>query len=130
MWVKSLVYALEEQACFRVDLEEEKNDSLLTEAFDNPKLLSQEVNYIADNYHLAVELDALQGKLDGQKAILIRRVLHKAMIAWILVVLLLISPGLGTVIGIYSHRLDIGVAVSAGMFALVSFLLALAKWFL
>ena len=112
-----------------MNLQEVKDDSLLTEAFHNPKLLFREIDYVADNHHLAVKRSGTDLNMEGQKVIFIRRILHKAMIAWVLIVLLLVSPGLGIVIGILSHRLDVGVAVSAGIFALASFLLALAKWF-
>ena len=112
-----------------MNLEEAKDDSLLTEAFHNPKLLFRETNYVADNYHLAIERSGADPKMEGQRVIFVRRVLHKTMIAWVLIILLLVSPGLGIAIGMLSHRLDVGVAVSAGIFALASFLLALAKWF-
>ena len=84
---------------------------------------------IADKYHISINASSDHGLMEGQNVILIRRVLDKWMIAWVLIGLLLISPGLGIATGICSHRLDVGVAVSAGLFALASFLLALAKWF-
>ena len=112
-----------------MNLEEVKDDSLLTEAFHNPKILLRETNYVADNYRLVLERSGVEPRMEGQKVIFVRRVLDKSMIAWVLMVLLLVSPGLGIAIGILFHRLDVGVAVSAGIFALASFLLALAKWF-
>lgn len=127
--IKTLAYDLEQLAYRRVSLEEEKDASLLTEAFHNPKLLVRATHYIADKNQLAIEANSVNERLKGQKVVIIRRVLHKRLIAWVLIVLLLISPGLGTAVGMCSHRLDVGVAVSAGIYALASFLLALAKWF-
>lgn len=127
--MKTLTYDLEQRAYCQVNLEEEKDDPLLTEAFHNPKLLFRETQYIADKHQLAIDANSSNERLSGQNVILIRRVLHKRLIAWVLIVLLLISPGLGIAIGMCLNRLDVGVAVSAGIFALASFLLALAKWF-
>jgi len=127
--VQILEYDLEQQAYSRVNVEEVKDDSLLTEAFYNPKLLLRKAICIAHKYHVAINASSDHESMEGQNVILIRRVLDKQMIAWVLIGLLLISPGLGIAAGIWSHRLDVGVAVSAGLFTLASFMLALAKWF-
>ena len=73
----------------------------------------------------------------GQRIIVIRRVLDKFKIARLLILLLLFSPALGTVVAAFIHHAGVGVAVSAGVgvavcaaiFALASFLQALATWF-
>ena len=57
-------------------------------------------------------------------------------IARLLILLLLISPGLGTIVATIIHHAGVGVAASAGVgvavsaavFALASFLQALATW--
>ena len=72
----------------------------------------------------------------GQRIIVIRGVLDKFKIARLLILLLLISPALGTLVATLTHHAGVGDAVSAGVgvtvsaavFALASFLQALATW--
>ena len=58
----------------------------------------------------------------------IRRILDKKKVAWLLTSLLVLSPGLGTLVGLCTQKVDVGIAVSAGVFALASFLQGLAVW--
>lgn len=69
--IKTLAYDLEQLAYRRVSLEEEKDTSLLTEAFHNPKLLVRATHYIADKNQLAIEANSVNERLKGQKVILI-----------------------------------------------------------
>lgn len=89
------------------------------------------MDYVSNNSHFAVATSSncTRPRLDEQKVIVIRRVLDKEKVAWLLVVLLVISPGLGALVGVCSHRLNVGFAVSAGIFALASFSQALAGMF-
>ena len=111
-----------------MNVEEWREDAILTEAFLHPKLLFQEHTYAQDNGHFVVTPYPRLQSLSGHKVILIRRVFDKRKIAWLLVLMLIISPASGTIVGIYSHRADVGVALSAGIFALASFLQGLFAW--
>jgi hypothetical protein len=116
---------------FRVNLRDCEQNSLLTEAFSNPRMLHREQDYIANNSHFAVATvpSDIGSRLEDQKVIVIRRVLNKEKIAWLLVMILVMSPCVGTIAGMCSHRSDVGLAVGAGVFALASFLQGLAGWF-
>lgn len=72
---------------------------------------------------------AIGSKLNGQRVIVIRKILDKTKVAWLLIFLLIVSPGLGIVVGYYTHKAEVGIVVSAGIFALASFLQGLAAWF-
>ena len=45
-----------------------------------------------------------------------------------LILLLFFSPALGIGVGICSHDADVGIAVSAGVFAVASFVQGLVVW--
>ena len=109
-------------------LTNEKDDLLLSEAFHHPQLLANEFTFIQDNAHFAIGSLETRHSLVGHEVLLIRRRSNKRKIAWLLVLLLVISPAVGTLVGRYTHRADVGVAVSAGIFALASFLQGFAAW--
>ncbi|KAL8768012.1 MAG: hypothetical protein Q9209_005683 [Squamulea sp. 1 TL-2023] len=67
--------------------------------------------------------------LQGCKAIVIRLHLVKSKVVCLLCVLLITSPVVGVVIGLASHRADVGVAASTVLIALASLLQGLAAWF-
>lgn len=64
----------------------------------------------------------------SQDVIVIRRVIDRAKVAWLLFLLLLFSLALGLVVGVCSHDAKVGIAVSAGVFALASFVQGLVAW--
>lgn len=115
------------QMQIRVSLKNFEYDSLLTEVLVGPWRL-RETHYRSTKGYLAFDSSA-SNHLSGQKVVVFRRVLDKGRIAWLLVSLSLISPALGTLVGILSKRADVGVAVAAGIFALASFVQGLAAWF-
>lgn len=109
---------------YRVSLQDPEHDPLLTEIFHkSTQPTGNEHTLLIDDYR-------------GQRIIVIRRVLDKLKIARLLILLLLISPGLGTIVATIIHHAGVGVAASAGVgvavsaavFALASFLQALATW--
>lgn len=112
----------------RVHIRDERDDSLLSEAFHHPCLLIHELALAQDSIRSAVAPPVLRQTLIGQEILLVRRRIDKGTIAWLLSLLLVTSPAAGTVVGRFTHRADVGVAVSAGIFALASFLLGLAGW--
>ena len=59
---------------------------------------------------------------------MLRQVLDKQKVSWLLTSLLVVAPNLGAAIGICTHRSDVGVAVSATVFALATFLQGLVAW--
>ena len=65
---------------------------------------------------------------NNQKVIVIKQVIDKAKVAWLLILLLFLSPVLGIGVGICSHNAEVGIAVSAGVFALASFVQGLVAW--
>ena len=58
----------------------------------------------------------------------VRRVFDKKIMLWFLVGMLVVSPAIGTLIGVFSHREDVGVAAGAAMMALFSFLQGFFMW--
>ena len=110
----------------RVHVNKERDDPLLSRAFHHPHLCAGESQF-AQNY-MSFAVEPLHDIQVRQEVLLIRRRSNKSMIAWLLVLLLSVSPAMGTLIGTYTRRADVGVAVSAGIFALASFLQGLAVW--
>ncbi|MCJ1270912.1 hypothetical protein MMC22_010809 [Lobaria immixta] len=106
------------------------NDPLLTEIFHKSTHLTGTARTFPFS---SAGIDDYQ----GQRIIVVRRVLDKFKIARLLILLLLISPAFGTVVATVAHRAGVGVAVSTGVgvavsvsiFGLASFLQALATWF-
>ena len=60
--------------------------------------------------------------------LVVGQILDKTKVARLLVLLLIVSPSIGIVVGISSHRADVGVAVSAAVFALITLFQALVTW--
>lgn len=113
-------------AHFRINLHEYDHDALLTEFYNNQGLIFSHCAHLVDTcliYPTSIE------DYRGQRVIVLRRVLDKQKVAWLLISLLLISPALGVVVGTVFHRADVGVAVTVGIFALASILQGLAAWF-
>ena len=125
-------------------------DPLLTEALHNPRLLVRGVAYPLDVNSLGSSLaekdEALDHrpsrssiKVDGQSTsigiehdeleiVVVRQVIDRAKIAWLLILLLVFSPALGIVIDTCFHNAKVGIAASAGVFALASFVQVLVAW--
>ncbi|MCJ1270911.1 hypothetical protein MMC22_010808 [Lobaria immixta] len=114
---------------YRVSIQDPEHDALLSEIFHKS---TQPTSNARTFPFSSAGIDDYQ----GQRIIVIRRVLDKFKIARLLILLLLISPALGTLVGTLTHRggvevpvsAGIGVTVSAAVFALASFLQALATW--
>ena len=106
-----------------------KQDWLFTEAFHNPAIPEDDTKHVADNGRLVIDPNEPATNLVGHDAIVIRQILDKTKISWLLIFLLVSSPALGLAVGLCTHKAEVGVAVSAGIFALASFLQGLAAWF-
>ena len=115
-------------------------DPLLTEALHNPHLLfhpgdnPRYINHFGPQQpsQASIANDGLPTRnltdTDNQSIIVIKRVLDKPKIAWLLTSLLLLSPTLGLIIGVCSHNAEVGIAISAGVFALATFVQGLVAW--
>ena len=66
--------------------------------------------------------------LCGQSVIVVHRELDKLKVICLLSPLLVVSPGLGLLIGMRSHSAEVGLAVSAMIFALVSCFQGVVAW--
>ncbi len=106
-----------------------RDDWSLTEAFHNPHTLFHDTNHVANNDRFSIKTSSIGTKHSAQDVIVIRQIVNKTKIAWLLMFLLIMSPGLGLVVGLHTRRAEVGIAVSAGLFALASFLQGLAAWF-
>ena len=66
--------------------------------------------------------------LKGHNVLVVKWELNRAKVAWLFIFLLILSPSLGVVVGWLSHRAAVGVAASAAVFAVASFLQGLVVW--
>ena len=112
----------------QVHLQDFTFNPLLTEAFHDPNLLLQEPKFLVNGSPFRAAHKGYLENLEGEHIIVIRRVLDKVKISYLLLALVVISPGLGLAVGICSHKAEVGIAVSAGIFALASFVQGLAAW--
>ena len=93
-------------------------DTLFTQALKHPGLLSRQPDYISCNERFIQTPTTTD--LNGQNVIVVYRVLDRVKITWLLILLLFVSPGLGVLVGLRSHKAEVGIAVSAAVFALAS----------
>lgn len=112
----------------RVFLEDDGYDTFLTQTLDSPSVLRGDVSSLEAYQQFLIRPMSSAEALVGQRALVISQVLDKTKVARLLVLLLVISPALGVFVGIQSHRTDVGLAVSAVVFALAAILQGLAAW--
>ena len=110
----------------RVYIENFSVDRFLTEAFHNPLLLRS--NTAWPDYSARFSL-RLSDPYQVREIIVIQQILDKSKIATFLIIILIVSPALGILVGLSSSNAEVGIAVSAGIFALASLLQGLAAWF-
>ena len=101
----------------------------MTAAFHDPAILADDTDHLANNKRFIIDPAIPTTKLGGREVIVIRKILDKTKITTFLIFLLIISPALGLAVGMCAHKAEVGIAVSAGIFALASFLQGLAAWF-
>ncbi|MCJ1276385.1 hypothetical protein MMC21_004190 [Puttea exsequens] len=112
------------QSMRRVYLQDFVIDPLLTEAFHNPSIVFYEDEPFDPLTHLSTtshENGLPLTTLKWDRVVVIRKTFCKTKIAWWLICLLIISPALGAVILFCTHNAEVGIAVSAGVFALATF---------
>ncbi|KAL8750847.1 MAG: hypothetical protein Q9184_006273 [Pyrenodesmia sp. 2 TL-2023] len=111
-----------------VDLDRRRRHALLTEAIRNPCILANEPAFIANCESLLIGTGINLHNFAGQEVLVVCTAGDKEKIAWFLLLFLILSPVLGFIVGRISHQAEVGVAVSAGIFAMATFLQGLAAW--
>lgn len=115
----------------RLCLQDFTLDSLLTEALHNPQLLLRSESYPLNVTNIGSSSDDKSSSTSiycDEQVLVVRRVIDRSKVAWLLILLLFLSPVFGIGVGICSHNADVGIAVSAGMFALATFVQGLVAW--
>ncbi|KAK3178023.1 hypothetical protein OEA41_000155 [Lepraria neglecta] len=103
-------------------------DALLTEAYHNSNVVFYEADSGNKDSLFPIAFAKEHQDLKGHQVVVIKRTIDKNKVAVLLALLLIISPTLGLVVGLCSHNAELGIAVSAGVFALASFIQGLAAW--
>lgn len=112
----------------RVELKSFEQYNLFSEAIRHPVLLANEPDFLTEYGSLALgKPDGIYGFV-GQQVLVVYPTADKEKIAWLLLLALILSPALGLIVGQFTHRAEVGVAVGAGVFACASFLQGLAAW--
>ena len=112
----------------RVDLKSFDKYNLFSEAIRHPALLAKEPSFLTEYGSLALRKpDGVHG-LVGQQVLVVYSAANKEKMAWLLLLALMLSPALGLLVGQFTQRADVGVAVGAAVFACASFLQGLAAW--
>lgn len=114
--------------CSRIYLHDFRPTSLFSDVISSPGLLLSTMEDLESNSDDTDVVDQEAVDYHPKRALVVQMVLDKRKVAWLLIFLLLMSPAIGTIVEIYSHQADAGVAVSAGMFAVASFLQGLVAW--
>lgn len=112
----------------RVYVEDQHFDIFLTDALKNPSLLRGDIACLEAHQHFLLQPVGTAHPLAGQKVLVVGQILDKTKVARLLILLLIVSPSLGIVVGILAHRADVGVAVSAAVFAFTTLFQALVTW--
>ena len=111
-----------------VELRDFEQYHLFTEAIRHPALLANELNFLMEYGSLILSESAGLDGLVGQQVLVVYTTADKEKIAWLLLLALILSPTLGLIVGQFTQRAEVGVAVAAGVFACASFLQGLAAW--
>ncbi|KAI4111540.1 MAG: hypothetical protein LQ339_000411 [Xanthoria mediterranea] len=112
----------------RVDLKSFDKHNLFSEAIRHPALLAKEPSFLTEYGSFALgKPDGIYG-LVGQQVLVVYSTADKDKMAWLLLLALILSPALGLIVGQFTQRAEVGVAVGAGVFACASFLQGLAAW--
>ncbi|KAI4234629.1 MAG: hypothetical protein L6R40_006713 [Gallowayella cf. fulva] len=103
---------------------------LFSKAIRNPQLLANEigVNLIMEHGNLLLKDDDTIPGYEGQQVLVISMVVDKEKVAWLLLLSPILSPSLGLIVGQFTHRAEVGIAVGALVFACATFLQGLATW--
>ena len=109
---------------FRISLDKHKHDTLFTQAFQQPSLLSAQPDDISCNESFTVR-QATVRDLSGRHVIVISTVLDKVKVTGFLSLLLFILLG---IVGLQSHRAGWGTAIFAICITFVSLILSLISW--
>ncbi|KAI4216711.1 MAG: hypothetical protein L6R36_009336 [Xanthoria steineri] len=109
----------------RVDLKSFDKHNLFSEAIRHPALLAKEPSFLTANGSFEL---GKPGGVVGQQVLVVYSTANKEKMAWLLLLALILSPALGLIVGQFTQRAEVGVAVGAAVFACASFLQGLAAW--
>ena len=111
-----------------VFLSEISHSDLLCHSWKNPATIGHQrsLQVISDE-DLIVYLSGPED-LSGKRAVVVRQVLSKTKLAFLLLGLLALGSTLGVVVGLCTGRADIALAVAASGFACVTILQSLVAW--
>ncbi|KAF8245484.1 hypothetical protein K440DRAFT_662792 [Wilcoxina mikolae CBS 423.85] len=105
----------------------------LTHAFRNPETLRNTPEFIARHYQLLVKRsssDCINAPLSTNETsiIVLKQVVNRWCIFWILFCFLCASPGIGIIAGLCSGRSDVGMNTSMAILTLIPAVVALVVW--
>ena len=110
-------------SCHRVYLSNFSYHWILTETFNNPETILHGQRLIHTVYNVQLDNNSITVVITLQK------LLDKWKVAQALIVMLLVlSPTLGWLVGHLSDSAEAGIAVSAGVFMVASFVQGLTAW--
>ncbi|KAL8868437.1 MAG: hypothetical protein Q9198_008178 [Flavoplaca austrocitrina] len=112
----------------RVELRDFEQYHLFSEAIRHPALLANEPDFLIEYGSLSLRESDVLDELVGQQVLVVYTTADKEKIAWLLLLAFILSPALGLIVGQFTQRAEVGVAVAAGVFACASFLQGLAAW--
>ena len=118
----------------RVYLQDFALDPLLTEALHDPRILFCPTDHTGyERTHFTNDIDEKRTSTCMQHEhhpdfIVIRCLLDRTKVARLLILLLFLSPALGISVGVCFQNADMGIAISAGLFGLTTFVQGLVAW--
>jgi len=106
---------------------------VLTNAFRNPEILRDTPEFIARHYQRLVKRSSsgcITALLSTNQTsiIVLKQVINRWCIFWILFGFLCASPVVGIIVGLCSGRADVGMNMSMAILALIPAVIALAVW--
>jgi hypothetical protein len=104
----------------------ESNNSILTEAFHRPAILASSRDFVASNRRFA--LTSGTNLNDPIRALLIGWTTRKEYIAYLIMVVILLSITAGVVVGVLVRNTSLGLAVCSGLATLLSCIEVLICW--
>ncbi|KAI9875948.1 MAG: hypothetical protein M1830_007693 [Pleopsidium flavum] len=97
-----------------VTISDSKSNKLLSDAFHHPKVLQHSQQHIMPQY--------------PDNAIVLRPVLDKDRICYLLAAVLVVSPAPAAIVAWYTAKVEVGVSLCVGLFTMVSTIRAVIGW--
>jgi hypothetical protein len=93
-----------------------------TTAFHRPSAFTEAVNFVAENSQFAI------GSGGNGRVLLLRYAVDWSGVRIAVAAALVLSISVGLIVGLMTHRTDLGVTVSAGIAAIVGVLVGVGAW--